>query len=682
LPRDFHEVRAEIWRFAALPDISERELIQRLLDTVGPAFEVDRACFNEPDTDGMQCTLEWVADGIKPSLGARLPRVVQNQLVRPHPLEITLESSIQALPAWLRPLGTPVLAALGAALDLESVAIVPYSVAGGVVDGVLSFDICRGRPAPRGWSERLLPVIYEVALIVGQAIARRRAEAAQTASEKRFQTLVENLGEGVARLGPDETFVFANRASDQIFGVAPGGLVGRQLSDFLEAPWSATATASSYELVITRPDGQKRFLEVSATPEFGDSGACAATAAILRDVTEQKAAELERRRIEQYLQRSQKLESLGVLAGGIAHDFNNALMGMLAHAELVLQLLPEGHEARDSAEQIRCAALHSSGLSRQILTFSGKASAAVESLDLSSVVAETTSLMRAAMSRKAELRLELDPGLPAIEADATQLRQVAMNLLTNASESLGEHSGEIVVSTLAISLDPGALQHAQVGADIPAGNFVCLEVADTGCGMSAAQQAQMFDPFFSTRFTGRGLGLAAVLGIVRTHRGAIFVDSAPGKGTRMRVCLPSSDRPVSPAVVVPRTLVSRSEAEAITVLLVDDDVAVLSSVRRLLSRSGFVILSAADGRAAIDTYRQHAGAISLVLMDMTMPELGGSEVLAELRIDRPELPVILCSGHDEEDLDLHPGVNTAFLHKPFEHHTLLATIRGLLSGHR
>jgi PAS domain S-box-containing protein len=693
MARNFDNLRADIWRFAAREEPSERELIQQLLDTVGPAFDVDRVCFNEPDGDGMICTLEWVAPGIKPSLGSRLPHVVHTHLVRPYPMEITVESSVEAMPPWARPLGGPILRAFALGLNLESVLIVPYSVAGGVVDGVLSFDICRGKSAPRGWSDPLLPVIYEVALIVGQAIARRRAKVAQTASENRYRTLVDNLGEGVGLTGPEEVFVFANRAGDQIFGVPSGGLAGRSVREFVDdAGWKlvreqtgrrASSGRSNYALEICRPDGARRSLDVTCTPEFDESGQFLATFAIFRDMTEQRAAERERRRIESQVQRSQKLESLGVLAGGIAHDFNNILMGILGHSELALQQLPEGHEARDSLTQIRLAALNTSGLTRQLLTYSGKGMVVIEHLDLSKIVREMADLMRAAVSKKAEVRTELGENLPPVEGDPSQLRQVAMNLLTNASDALGNQSGVIDLCTTSRQLDADYLSRAQVGADMPPGRYVCLSVSDTGCGMTPDSQSQMFDPFFSTKFAGRGLGLAAVLGIVRAHRGAITVDSVLGKGTSISVCLPASTRPVPNAVrePAPAAQMARPATARVLVLVVDDDNFVLSSMSRLLGRAGFATLTAGDGVQAIEVFRRSANEISIVILDMTMPEMGGHEALEELRKIRSDIRVILCSGFSEIDLGIKASElhHTGFLQKPYEHEELLRTIRNMLT---
>jgi len=693
MARDFDALRAEIWLLADRRDLSESELIQKLLDTVGPALGLCRACFNEPDEDGMSCTMEWVRPGVRPSLGSHLPRVVQNALVRPYPTEFNLSESIDMLPAWVRPVGAPLLRALGAALDVESVLVVPYSIMSGAVDGVLTFDMSFGHGAKKGWSEPLRPVIYELALIVAQAIARRRAEQALSTAHKRFKALLQYLGEGVGLLGINEVFAFANPASEQIFGVGPGGLVGRSLGEFVdEEAWRRIQNQtllrrgglgkSTYQLQIRRGDRSVRWLEVTCTPEVEADDPAVATVAVFRDVTEERAAQRERQRVEAQVQLAQRLESLGVLSGGIAHDFNNVLAAIVAHAELALQQLPDSHEARESVEQIRSSAQQSSQLTRQLLTYAGKRSPVSEQVDVSRLVADVSGLLRTVVSKMAELRVQLAPSLPPVDAEPGQIRQVVMNLLTNASEALGNHAGLIEVTTGAVQLRREDAANARLAGETTEGSFVFLEVRDTGCGMSPEAQAQMFDPFFTTKFVGRGLGLAAVHGIVRAHRGLVFVESTRGKGTCVRVCLPVSTAP--PRVASSPAIVARATAAATggLVLVVDDEAAVRSSISRLLGRSGFRTIGAADGLQAVDVFQSHSAEISVVLLDMTMPGQSGAEVLASIRARRPRVPVILCSGYSEDELELPAteSLLTAFMQKPFAYPELLKLMQQMIAA--
>jgi len=242
------------------------------------------------------------------------------------------------------------------------------------------------------------------------------------------------------------------------------------------------------------------------------------------------------------MQTAQKLESLGVLAGGIAHDFNNLLMGITGNASLLLRDLPEGSRLRESADRIEQAARAATDLTSQMLAYSGKGKLVFAPVDVSELVERMATLLRIPMRNEIDLRLDLDRDLPPIEADASQINQVIMNLIINASESSGEGPGVVWVRTFALDVDRSFLSESCTGGgDLPEGAYTCLEVSDTGCGMDEETRRRIFDPFFTTKPTGRGLGLAAVLGIVRGHEGAIRIQSEPGRGTRVQVAFPRSD---------------------------------------------------------------------------------------------------------------------------------------------
>ena len=373
---------------------------------------------------------------------------------------------------------------------------------------------------------------------------------------------------------------------------------------------------------------------------------------------------------------TQKLESLGVLAGGIAHDFNNLLVGILGNAELAMMDLSSTSPVRESVEQIRLAAQRAAELSRQMLAYSGKGEFVVETTDLNELVTEMVHLLEASVSKKAVLQYHLGEDPPAIEADATQLRQVLMNLITNASEALGDQAGVVSIATGAIDLDCASLRSMHSDEDLSEGRYVYLEVTDTGCGMDAETRSKVFDPFFTTKFSGRGLGMSAVLGIVRGHQGAIQVASEPGKGSTFRLVFPASDQSV------------RSEAASGgeqpgepprtgTVLVVDDHEQVLRFVTRALERAGYTVLQARDGREGAQVFRERAEEIAVVLLDLTMPELSGEEAFEEIRRIDPDARVILSSGFNEEEASgqfAGKGL-LGFLQKPYETGALLAKLR-------
>ncbi|MBK9126672.1 MAG: response regulator [Phycisphaerales bacterium] len=397
------------------------------------------------------------------------------------------------------------------------------------------------------------------------------------------------------------------------------------------------------------------------------------------DISEQKATQEQRRRLEAQMQHAQKLESIGVLAGGIAHDFNNLLVGVLGHAELARDLLPENAPARENLLQIERSAARAAELTRQLLAYSGRGKFVVERVDLNELVAEMLRLLEVSISKKAALVCSLSPGLPPVEADTTQLRQLVMNLITNAGEALPDGEGRITLSTFCRRCDEAFLRATYVDDSLPPGEYVCFEVTDTGCGMDEDTRARIFEPFFTTKFTGRGLGLAAALGIIRGHRGALEVISAPGAGSTFRVWLPAAlappreQRPAPPVVPVMRG--------SGRILLADDDDAARSVCRAMLERMGFDVLEAIDGVAALDLLKQRNGDVRCVLLDLTMPRLDGIETLRELRRRGVRAPVVLLSGYDERDVaQRYADAGLAgFLHKPYRAAELAALIECVLA---
>ncbi len=394
-------------------------------------------------------------------------------------------------------------------------------------------------------------------------------------------------------------------------------------------------------------------------------------------VLERTRAEEERRRLELQLLHAQKLESLGVLAGGVAHDFNNLLVAILGNLELALDELPASSAAREQLRDAELAARRAADLTRQMLAYSGRGKLASELTCLSEVVEEMLHILQVSISKKAALHLSLARELPAIEADPGQLRQVVMNLVVNASEAIGEASGAIGITTGAIECDRDLLASTWVDDDLAPGRYVFLEVVDSGHGMTREEQSRIFDPFYTTKFTGRGLGLAAVFGIVRGHRGAIQVQSAPGKGTTFRVLFPASQR-TERATPAPRLEAWRGSG---TVLLVDDEESVRATGRKMLERLGFEVLLAGDGIEAMELLLAHPE-IRLILLDLTMPRRDGAEAFPELCHARPDLRILVTSGYSEQDLDgrFAGPCYAGFLQKPFRLATVTERVRAALGA--
>jgi PAS domain S-box-containing protein len=400
---------------------------------------------------------------------------------------------------------------------------------------------------------------------------------------------------------------------------------------------------------------------------------------ITRDITERVQAEEERRKLEEQMLQVQKLESLGVLAGGIAHDFNNILLAVLGHCELAQRRFNDPTAVANHLLQIKNAAGKAANLANQMLAYSGKGKFVVAPLNLSRLVAEMEQILAVSVSKKAVLRYELAEDLPTVEADATQLHQVIMNLVINASESIGDNSGVIAVVTGVMDCDTQYLSETWLDEHLPEGRYVYVEVADTGCGMDPDQLDRIFEPFYSTKFTGRGLGMAAVLGIVRGHQGAIKLYTEAGKGSTFKVLLPASTMPETPVDNIDSNM---SFNPGGLVLLVDDEETILEIGKEMLEELGFEVLTAHDGLAAVELFRRHHRDIRFVLMDLTMPYMDGEQAYREFRRITKEVEVIICSGYNQQEVaQKFVGKGLAgFLKKPYQFSELIKAIKQLDVG--
>jgi signal transduction histidine kinase/CheY-like chemotaxis protein len=408
---------------------------------------------------------------------------------------------------------------------------------------------------------------------------------------------------------------------------------------------------------------QRRELEASRDEVARQAAMLDATNRELkREMGEREMAEEGRRAIEAKVLEVQKLESLGVLAGGIAHDFNNLLVAILGNASLALLDLPEDSPARQSIADIEIASQRAGELARQMLAYSGRSRFQVEPIELGELVRELMTLLQVSIGKSVVIKLDLSKEPIIVDADAAQLRQVVMNLVINAADAIGERSGFVTIRVGQLRADAAYLADVHPDAELAAGHYAALEVSDTGMGMDTATQARIFDPFFTTKFTGRGLGLAAVLGIVRGHGGALRVYSEIGRGSTFRIVLPLSAS--SPAPV--------GDADEVwfgtgRVLAVDDDAMVRTVARRLLQSFGLTVVEAAGGREAIECFAAEPDAIDAILLDLTMPDVGGAEVVREVRAIRPDVPIVIMSGyHEDEAGAAFDGDGLAgFVQKPF-----------------
>jgi PAS domain S-box-containing protein len=516
---------------------------------------------------------------------------------------------------------------------------------------------------------------------IAMAQSRRETELSVRAAQERLRLALEASGLGAWEFDPKTGELTTDARYREIFGF-PSDLpvtvamamervhpedrqrMVEALSDLAEP---VREREYRWECRLARPDGSIRWLtahgKAIAAHSGPDGGPSFRIVGNIRDVTEEKQS-------EEAFRETQKLESLGLLAGGIAHDFNNLLTGVIGGASLLAEDLPPRSPEAELVKGLREAAERMSRLTSQMLAYSGRGHFVIESLDLSSQVTQIMSLIRASALKNVELRLNLAERLPAIDADVSQLQQVVMNLVINAAEAVGGRAGYVEISTHAQTVGDREMKANLARQAVAPGEYVVLTVSDNGSGMDPATYARIFDPFFTTKFTGRGLGLSSVLGIVRGHKGLLTVKSRVGEGTTFRVFFPAAARPVQEAPALPEAASGEG-----TILVVDDEEVVRRVAAAALMRHGYKILTATNGLEALEIYARAPDAIDLVLLDMTMPVMGGEEALRRLATINPSVVVVAMSGFDEREAQSRFGSGiAAFVHKPFSVAQLGASI--------
>ena len=518
---------------------------------------------------------------------------------------------------------------------------------------------------------------HELAL---ETASHREDAAALRDSEARFRHLIEVMGEGLWVLDAEGMTTFVNRRMAEMLGHEPAEMVGRPLFDFMSEADAEQARrnlaerrrgrGARHDFRFQRKDGSEVWTMVTGTPVLNDSGQVVSILGVVMDITE-------RRRQEQAQLQSQKLESLGVLAGGIAHDFNNLLTAILGNVNLAQLCLSKVSPAWPYLDNMERTVHRATNLTRQMLAYSGKGRFLVGPVDLNQAVEEMSHLLGVSISKKVALRYNLQSNLPVLMGEATQIQQVIMNLVTNASEALGDEEGIVSIRTGTQTYGAEDLARDFPDQGVEPGPFLTMEVADNGQGMTPEVQARIFEPFFTTKFTGRGLGLSAMQGIVRGHHGGIRVYSEPGKGSTFKLIFPAGVGGVPAATEAQAEEGWRGSG---LVLVVDDEAGVRQVASALLASMGFTVVTADDGLEALARYQASTEPIRVVLMDLTMPRMDGTETFRELRRLDPTCRVVLTSGYNQQDAvqDFLGKGLAGFVQKPFLHEDLQRAMREAL----
>jgi len=531
----------------------------------------------------------------------------------------------------------------------------------------------------------LLLVMYLYTVQLRRGIRRRTAALEKVSSE--YKDILDQMQDAYYRTNLQGEITWVSLACERHMGFQRHELIGQPLStlyyedggrdEFLQALQASGGDLQHYEVCLRHKDGSRLWSEVNSQFYYDEHGNIAGVEGNVRNINERKRAERESRELTGQLQQAQKMESIGVLAGGIAHDFNNLLVGVMGNAELAM-LDNRQDGLRTYLEQIFKSSRRGADLVGQMLAYSGQGHISLGEQNLNDLIWDVSELLGTVIGKQIRLEQALMDDLPDVYGDKNQLTQLIMNLMTNASEAMQQNPGEILLQTGVRHLSAQDFSGMYMATEIEAGDFAFIEVKDSGCGMDKQTQERIFDPFFTTKETGSGLGLAALLGIVRSHGGTLALQSAPGEGASFTVFFPALTAGLRG---------SESQAEAIhanpelagSVLVVDDEKMVRDVARRLLEHAGIQVVTASNGTDAVRVFRQHADDIALVLMDLTMPEMDGEQAFHDIRAIRSDAIVVLSSGFSEADAvkRLRRHGLAGFVRKPYTRQVLLHEITRL-----
>lgn len=486
---------------------------------------------------------------------------------------------------------------------------------------------------------------------------RREIEEAIHRAKHEWEQTFDAVPDLIAIIDGQQTITRANRAMAERYGCRTADLIGRKCYDVMHGAACVPNSCPHHRLLQDKQEHVQeiheellgRSFDISVSPLLDPAGNLKACVHVARDITARKKAEEERLLLEEQFRQAQKLESLGVLSGGIAHDFNNILSIILGHCFLIKDDRKTDDACRQHVDKIETAAQRAADLCRQMLAYAGKDRPVQACIQIGPVVNEIMKMLGSGIDKNVAVEVELGHDVPEIMANSSQIQQIVMNLAINASEAIGCMPGTIRVMLGRKVVTPGQEEFDFQGKALPCGVYACLEISDSGCGMNEETCRRIFEPFYTTKFTGRGLGMSATLGIINAHTGAVQFSSTPGAGTTFRVFFPSAApqteiKPMAPA----SSHIEASDNKSGVILLVDDEECLRDIGTAHLQSLGFSVISASNGREALEVFRRHGSSINLIMMDMTMPVMGGREAYLEIRRQHSSLPIVICSGHGLE----------------------------------
>jgi PAS domain S-box-containing protein len=513
----------------------------------------------------------------------------------------------------------------------------------------------------------------------------KQTETSLTKSEQKLRNIIEHSNELYYLHDTDHNVTYVSPQSRDFFGYTPDEMKVKWMELMTSNPINQAGFEITQKAIQTgekqkpyilegrRQDGKSILLEIEESPIIDENGKTVLIAGAARNITDRKRAEEEKEKLEAQLRQSQKMEAIGTMAGGIAHDFNNILSIILGNTELAIRDVPEWHPVKESLDEVRQACLRAKDVVRQLLSFCRKSEMQLRPIDISVILRESLKLIRSTLPSNIEIRQDFDGGIWTILGDPTQINQILINLSANGSDAIGSAGG-----ILSVSLENVEIARQDPELNLEPGRYVKISISDTGVGISAEDMERIFDPYYTTKKVGRGtgMGLAVVHGIVETHNGRINVNSTPGKGTAFEIFFRSND--AAPVVEVPANNTLPHGGE--TILFVDDEKSIVKLNKARLERLGYQVIGTADPLKAIDLFRHKSIQFDLVITDMTMPNMMGDELAAEMMKIRPDIPIILCtgfSGRISEEQALEKGIR-AFVMKPLELKDLAETIRNVL----